>query len=122
MIRVRIKPERLTPDGRRNEGGRRLSEKETPEGMGAADPGETIEVPREWYELRQHWHFLEVVQEKGGQQGAEASTLEDDGPVNLDDLSYAELQQLAKSEGLSGAGGADDLRTRLREHFASVEE
>ena len=117
MIRLRIKPEQLSADGRRNNGGRRLSEEETPAGMGAVKPGSVIEVPFEWYEQRKHWHFLEEVKEVPVEEQPV-----DDSPTNLDDLSYAELQQLAKSEGLSGAGSADDLRVRLREHFAGEDE
>jgi hypothetical protein len=54
-------------------------------------------------------------------QGADVVDTTAGGDV-YDEMQFGELQQTAKSRGLSGAGNADELRARLRESDTSGHE
>ena len=107
-------------------------------GVDYVGPGTVFEAPDEWYHARRHWQSLSVVEvgeedepdqltvpivpsTQGDQAkyGTPAPVLrpQSNADLNVDAMSYRELQAALRDRNLSPRGSTLALRARLTEHL-----
>lgn len=132
------KVEEIENGGTVNNGGRRIEAHESPTGK-AIEPGSVFAAPEDWYRTRRHWHFLQVIEKTAhetplndgahksapftaaqiAEAKAEPPIFTADERPDLEQLSYKELQAVAKDLGLSAGGSGVAITQRITEFWGA---
>lgn len=125
--------ERMTADGRYNQGGRDILPRESPNGR-LIQAGSRFAAPVEWYKQRNHWYFLEKIEPdeeerakllaelEGEEPTCEEQVIEGEQVRALESFTVPELRELCQDEGISDKGTKAELVARLRAHIAAALE